>query len=101
MTHIGQIIEAIIKEYWNSDAKTMAREVANALQSKEKDCTKKPPIGLMPFNTWYSMVAHKRLDEINAAIRRYSIADKEIPKEWMDEYAHMMDVMAEMKANDF
>jgi hypothetical protein len=43
--------------------------------------TEKPPLGLMPEYIWIE----KRIDEIEAAIKRYASADKFIPIEWVAE----------------
>ena len=45
--------------------------------------SERPPLGLMPKYIWQE----QRLQDIKEAITRYVSAGKEIPNEWLDEYA--------------
>lgn len=46
---------------------------------------KKPPLGLRPRFIW----EEERLDEIDAAVKRYLEDGKEIPTEWVAEYSEL------------
>ncbi|MGH4125109.1 MAG: hypothetical protein ACREV6_19510 [Clostridium sp.] len=45
----------------------------------------KPPLGLTPNDIWQL----QRLQDIKQAMGRYVSVDKEIPKEWVDEYLYL------------
>jgi len=47
---------------------------------------KKPPLGIMPRSAW----REKRIDDIQAAIRRYLDAGLPIPIMWIAEYNMMV-----------
>lgn len=47
--------------------------------------TKKPPLGLTPHFIWIE----QRIEDIIKAMDRYREADKEIPKKWYFELAHL------------
>lgn len=51
-------------------------------------CEAKPPIGLRPWNT----ADNERVVEILEAMLRYTKADKDIPKVWMDELTEKMSI---------
>lgn len=53
----------------------------------------KPPIGIRP--RW--LVSAERLDEINEAMKRYTLCHKEIPQEWLDERKELLDWLNEFK----
>lgn len=45
----------------------------------------KPPLGLQPRYVFDENTNKKRIHEISKAMKRYSDADKPMPKEWVDE----------------
>ena len=49
----------------------------------------KPPIGLMPKYIWQE----KRYKDICEAIKRYKNVNKKIPKEWIEEYIELWEII--------
>jgi len=49
---------------------------------KKEQPYEKPPIGIMPENTWKKL----RIKELKLAIQRYVDAGLQIPTEWVDEF---------------
>lgn len=45
----------------------------------------KPPLGLMPWGVWESLMNQKRIEEIKDAIKRYLDANQPIPPAWITE----------------
>ena len=50
----------------------------------------KPPLGVMPRDIW----DRKRQEELAEAMARYLEAGKRTPKEWLEEYNEISDLMA-------
>lgn len=59
----------------------------------ETTTTKKPPLGLMPFDIWKKSLFEKRIYDIFDAMRRYSNENVAIPVEWIDELERAMNVL--------
>lgn len=53
----------------------------------QRNTTKKPPIGVMPKY----LHDEKRLKELSIAIRRYALAGKFIPLEWVYEHNQLIE----------
>lgn len=49
----------------------------------------KPPLGLTPNDIWRL----QRIQDIKQAMGRYISADKEIPKEWVNEYLYLKNTL--------
>lgn len=52
--------------------------------------TELPPIGVMPLATWRSRVHADRRRDLLSAMRRYAVAGKPAPIEWLDELESML-----------
>lgn len=63
-----------------NDARYLAGLVE--LNDKSASYTEKPPLGVMPKDMW----DYKRKTKLIEAMCRYLNAEKDIPKEWVDEY---------------
>jgi len=62
--------------------KNVKKEYRSYLEAKQNSHVPKPPVGLKP--KW--LHDEQRLDEIKAAISRYTEKGEPIPQEWIEEY---------------
>ncbi|MBU3153491.1 hypothetical protein [Clostridium estertheticum] len=74
-------------------SKTIFIEIDGKMQMTTVDDSKlqnvKPLLGLVPNYIWQA----QRLQAIKNAMGRYAGVDKDIPKEWIDEYIYLNELI--------
>ncbi len=62
-----------------------------ACELKVRKQRMQPPVGVSPRNIAETQFSRQRAAEILEAMRRYSDAEKAIPREWVDELAERLE----------
>lgn len=62
----------------------------NVIKTSKIYTTDKPPLGLTPRAIYEKQCVDKRIEDILAAMYRYSLDDKPVPVEWVNELGELL-----------